>query len=332
MTPNGSGTTTLITMDSSTLISWRNFSSGANDELQFQFGSPNDSVLNLVEGTGSGFFRGRLESNGRVGVVAPNGNLVFSGEGQTRGLLLSTLDLDSANTDHWLNGRSATFGGQGNPGVRVLQVTGSGITADGGDLVLVGNLVSVDAPLSASGTIALGGGQSVTLDPLDPARVSGTGSSGVVVNLRRLEAETISIKAGREINNNGSLVAGRGAGRIFLEVGSGGEIINDGNGVILGNRGLVGAFNDEGLSLDPNDPSNPNGVTSTMTRLPRRSSGVARQTRSVNQASISSVRLTGRRGLPVKAKAKTPKPVAKRKSEKKTIFRGGTFFGKRYGK
>ena len=154
-----SGATTTIQQTSPTLqLNWQSFNIGSGQTVDFvQPGASAIAVNRILGSTPSQIF-GRLNANGQVWLINPNG-VLFGPTAQVNvgGLVASTLDVD-ANS---LNSSSRSFSGQGKGSI-VNQ--GTIKATDGGYIALVGNQVSNQGTISARlGTVALAGGSAVTL-------------------------------------------------------------------------------------------------------------------------------------------------------------------------
>ena len=104
--PNAS--TLNITNSPNAVINWQSFSVGVDETTRFLQSSSSSAVLNRVVGGDASAILGRLQSNGRVFLVNPQG-IVFGPNAiiDTAALVASTLDI--ANED-FLAGR-LHFGG-----------------------------------------------------------------------------------------------------------------------------------------------------------------------------------------------------------------------------
>ncbi len=154
-----SGATTTIQQGSQTLqLNWQSFNIGAGQTVNFlQPGRGSIAVNRILGSTPSEIF-GRLNANGQVWLINPNG-VLFGPTAQVNvgGLVATTLDLDAGT----LGSNSRRFSGSGKGSV-VNQGTIS--AADGGYVALLGNVVSNQGVISARlGTIALAGGSAATL-------------------------------------------------------------------------------------------------------------------------------------------------------------------------
>src|SRR5689334_2887503 len=154
-----SGTTTTIQQNSSRLsINWQSFGVGANETVNFVQPSSSSVALNRVLGTEASQIMGRLNANGQVFLLNPNG-VLFGKTAQVSvgGLVASTLGLSDAD---FMGGRTVLRGTGG-----VVRNEGTIRAADGGSIALVGGQVSNEGTLVANlGTVALAAGKQVTLD------------------------------------------------------------------------------------------------------------------------------------------------------------------------
>ena len=191
-----SGKTLTVTNAPGTVINWQGFSIAPDELTRFIQQNANSAVLNRVVGQDPSSLLGRLQSNGRVFLINPNG-IVF-GPGariDVGGLVASTLDLGDAD---FLAGR-LNFAGPASAGalVQLGQIT----TASGGQVLLIApRLENSGVITSPQGEILLAAGRSVQLaDAAHPAlRVTVTAPAGEAVNLGKLIADggRIGIHAG----------------------------------------------------------------------------------------------------------------------------------------
>jgi filamentous hemagglutinin family protein len=181
-----------ITNTPGTVINWQSFSIAPNELVRFVQQNAASAVLNRVTGTQMSEILGRLQSNGRVFLVNPNGILIGPGAVvDVAGLVASTLPLSDRD---FLDGR-LRFSGQG--GAIVNQ--GAVRAGPGGSVLLVGPDIRNEGLIEASGgSITLAAGRSVTLTALDGSGVSFEvqAPADAVVNLGRLEAGVVNAFAG----------------------------------------------------------------------------------------------------------------------------------------
>jgi filamentous hemagglutinin family protein len=119
-------------------------------------------AVNRIFDTNGTQILGRLNANGQVYLINPNGILFGQGAQVNVGALVaSTLGFNDAS----LNGSSRTFSGTGTGSIvnqGTINATGSG--GSGGFVALLGNNVSNQGAITApQGTVALGAGSSTTL-------------------------------------------------------------------------------------------------------------------------------------------------------------------------
>lgn len=248
------GNTTTVTQQSARLaVNWNSFGIGANETVRFVQPGPGAVALNRVLGTEASAIYGRLEANGQVFLLNPNGILFGAGaQVNVGGLVASTLGLGDAD---FLAGRYRFT----STGLSPAGVTNQGqITAsDGGYVALLGGQVSNQGTVVARlGSVALAAGSDITLD------FAGDGLLGVTVNRGALDAlvhngQAIRADGGqvlmtaraaddmvRAAVNNDGIVEARAlesrAGRIVLaaegakaEVHAGGTLDASGGGQVL---------------------------------------------------------------------------------------------------
>ncbi len=153
------GKTLTVTNTPGAIIQWQGFSIAADELTRFLQQSPLSSVLNRVVGGNPSEILGRLQSNGRVFLVNPNG-IVFGAGSQVdvAGFAASTLNLSNAD---FLSGRHV-FSGTGAEG-RIVN-NGEIVTPAGGRVLLVAPQVENNGVIRApSGEIVLAAGSTVRL-------------------------------------------------------------------------------------------------------------------------------------------------------------------------
>lgn len=180
-----SGKTLTVTNAPGTIINWQGFSIAADELTRFLQQSPVSAVLNRVVGANPSEILGRLQSNGRVFLVNPNGILFGAGSQlDVAGLVASTLNLSNAD---FLAGRNA-FSGSGGEGRIANQ--GNIVTAAGGKVYLVAPQVENSGIIRApSGEIILAAGSTVRLvDASFPSIQVEVSAAGSDIPLGRLDA------------------------------------------------------------------------------------------------------------------------------------------------
>ncbi len=163
-----SGATTTIQQSSQNLsLTWKSFNIAAQETVNFVQPSAAAIAVNRIFDTNGTQILGRLNANGQVYLINPNGILFGQGAQVNVGALVaSTLDLNDAS----LNGNTRAFSGNGTGSIinqGTINATGSGNGADGakgGYVALLGNTVSNQGTITApQGTVALGAGSAATL-------------------------------------------------------------------------------------------------------------------------------------------------------------------------
>jgi filamentous hemagglutinin family protein len=154
-------------------IDWSSFSIGANASVTFDQPGPGAIALNRVLGSAKSEIYGKLNANGQVFLLNPNGILFGKGaEVNVGGLVASTLSLSN---DDFMAGRSRFAG-------RAGAVDNEG-SLNGGYVALLGGQVSNRGTVSARlGTAVLAAGSDITLD------FAGDGLIGVSVDQGALNA------------------------------------------------------------------------------------------------------------------------------------------------
>jgi filamentous hemagglutinin family protein len=154
-----SGATTTVKQNSAAMsMSWQSFNIGKSETVNFVQPTARSIAVNRILDTHGSQILGRLNANGQVWLINPNG-LLFGRGAQVNvgGLVASTLDV----SDDSLNGSTHRFAGKSTAGV-VNQ--GRISAAEGGSVVLLGHHVSNTGTISAQlGTVALGAGNATTL-------------------------------------------------------------------------------------------------------------------------------------------------------------------------
>lgn len=156
-----SGSGTLLTVKQTTpkaAINWQSFGIAAGETVRFEQPDAAAVALNRVLGQEPSAILGRLQSNGQVFLINPNGVLFGRGaEVDVGSLVASTLALSDAD---FQAGRWALGGDS-----RAAIVNQGQIRADGGSIVLLGSQVSNQGTLQARlGAVTLAAGQKATLD------------------------------------------------------------------------------------------------------------------------------------------------------------------------
>ena len=181
------------------VIHWDSFSVHSSGVVDFNMPSSNSSSLNRVLGSTPSNIAGRVNSNGNVVLVNPNGVfLTKSGIVRSNSFTASSLDI---NTSDFLHGRHNFYKNKTTTGV---ENHGNIEVSDSGHASLIGKYVSNQGTITAKlGKIFMGAGEQITLD------LSGNGLMKVAVptselsNIKDINGKSLDSL----VTNNGSLIA-----------------------------------------------------------------------------------------------------------------------------
>ena len=154
-----SGATTTIQQASQSLsLNWKSFDVSAQQTVNFVQPSASAVAVNRIFDTNPSQIFGRLNANGQVYLINPNG-VLFGQSAQVNvgGLVATTLGLNDAS----LSGNTRTFSGSGSGSI---VNHGTLNAAPGGYVALLGHTVTNQGVITAPlGAVALGAGNAVTL-------------------------------------------------------------------------------------------------------------------------------------------------------------------------
>ena len=179
------------------IIDWSSFSIGSRELTKFIQPSAASAILNRVTGSDPSALLGRLQSNGSVYLINPNGIVVGPGAHiDAGGFVASTLDATNAD---FLAGGDLRLSGSSTAAVANL----GAIDASQGNVYLVAQQVANKGSITApNGTAGLAGGTDVTLtqNGVDHVRIAagatGTAGSGAqVLNSGTIQAAQAELKA-----------------------------------------------------------------------------------------------------------------------------------------
>jgi len=148
------------------IVNWTDFSLDSAEQINFLLEDVSSAILNRVTGAIPSNIIGSIQSNGQVYLINPNG-IIITPEAviNSAAFLASTLDVMDGQ---FLGGgdlsfQTSAFGTIVNQGK---------IGTFNGDIVLIGYQVTNTGTLSAQqGTVAIGAGQQVVLQPLNDQRI-----------------------------------------------------------------------------------------------------------------------------------------------------------------
>ncbi len=197
------------------VLNWYSFNIAQGNAVTFVQPDSSAVALNRVLGPDASQISGRLSSNGKVFLVNPNG-VLFGASTQVNvgGLVASTVGITNAN---FMAGRYQFAGGSGGTVVNRGEI----LATDGGFVALLGKTVSNEGIITARlGTVALAGGEALTLD------VGGDGLLNIVVDRGAVGAQL----------RNGGLIRADG-GRVVMTTRVAGLLL----GTVVNNTGIIQA-------------------------------------------------------------------------------------------
>lgn len=156
------GATTTITQGTQrAAIDWRSFNVGSSETVNFVQPNASSAMLNRVVGNEASAIFGRINANGQVFLINPNGILFGrSAQVDVGSLTASTANISNAN---FMAGR-LEFNEAGRPGARV-ENQGAITVGEGGFAALVGHNVANSGVITARlGKVALAAGDAFVLD------------------------------------------------------------------------------------------------------------------------------------------------------------------------
>ncbi|MGK5058479.1 YDG domain-containing protein [Janthinobacterium sp. LB2P49] len=216
--------TTIRQSSQQAALNWSGFNVGANETVNFVQPSASALAVNRIFDSNGTQILGRVNANGQVYLINPNGVLFGRGaQVNVGGLVATTLDVDNAS----LGGSKHAFGGNGSGRV----VNESTLRAnEGGYIALLGRQVSNQGSISARlGTVALGAGSAATLS-FDGAR------------LLQLQIDQSTLN---NLAENGGLIRADG-GQVLMSAGARDSLLAS----VVNNTGVI-----EARSVEQHDGS-----------------------------------------------------------------------------
>ncbi len=155
-----------ITASDKTILHWQDFSVGENETARFILPNSQSSILNRVIDAYPSRLLGKLEANGRVLLINPNGVLVgLNAQINTASFIASSLDiLDSA----FLDGNELAFTGRSAESIINL----GKIDSSEGEVFLIGRHVENQGMIQAEGEVGIIAASAVILKPKDLPGIS----------------------------------------------------------------------------------------------------------------------------------------------------------------
>ena len=211
----GQSTTTIKQASDKLSINWQSFNVGKTETVNFVQPSASALAVNRIFDTQGSQILGRINANGQVWLINPNG-VLFGKDAQINvgGLLASTLNPDDAS----IGSARSNFSGSSTAGVVNF---GQINTSQGGYVALLGHSVSNAGQISApGGTVALGAGSAVSLN------FAGSKLLGLQVNSNQVNA----------LAENGGLIQADG-GQVLLSAGARDSLLAS----VVNNTGVIQA-------------------------------------------------------------------------------------------
>lgn len=203
-------TTQIITSTDKTIINWDSFNIKADEIVDFVQRNSASTVLNRVLGGEVSSILGRLQSNGSVFLINPNG-IIFGKNAvvDVQNLLASTLNITDADflTDKLnfvANGKDATITSILNQGMLT-------VGKDGKLMLLGGNVVNNGVLKAEQGSVYLLAGQSISISDLKNPSISYKLVAGnSAINLSEIFAAQKVQMTGNAVLNQGLIDASLG--------------------------------------------------------------------------------------------------------------------------
>lgn len=209
--------TTIQQSSDRAIINWRGFSIGSDEAVRFSQPSASSATLNRVTGDQVSVLLGRLDANGQVLLINPNGVVIGNGARIDVGSLIATT-ANLADRD-FLAGK-LNFTQSGKPGAGISN-SGSITAAEGGLVALVAPHVRNDGIIQAKlGKVMLGAADTFTIDFYGDGLINlalGEQHRGALHAADGKPVETLIRQSGQIITDGGKtlLLTADNAGRIL---------------------------------------------------------------------------------------------------------------------
>ena len=217
------------------IINWDSFSIHSNGTVDFVQPNSNSFSLNRVTGKTSSNIAGKLNSNGKVMLINPNGIAITKGAViNTNSFTASTLDIKNKD---FLN---ENYNFEGNGRSKSVINRGKILIGGGGHAALLGGTVSNSGTVTAKlGKIFLGSGERVTIDFVGDGLMKVTLPMSKLGNIKDVNGRTLK----SIVSNNGTLKANGGI--VQLSAADAGKLSR--GSVNIGSSGKVYAKSDANI-------------------------------------------------------------------------------------
>ncbi|WP_415884443.1 filamentous hemagglutinin N-terminal domain-containing protein [Neptuniibacter sp. QD34_54] len=263
-------TTTIQQSSNAMVVDWQSFNVAQDELVKFEHPSAKASTLNRIHDQNPSQILGRVEGQGNVFLINPNG-IVF-GENSTVNLGSLVATTKQISDNDFMSGNIVL---QDVDGEGVIVNKGTLTAATGGSVVLVGdNVVNEGVIQAVKGTVVLASGESATLDfdgdGLLQFKLLGEATEGAtdtaVLNSGLISADDGSViltaKAARDVFanvvNNTGVIEAKGidtsGGKIRL-IGEGADVRNSGQLIATSEQGTGGQIDVTGDRVAIDDGS-----------------------------------------------------------------------------
>lgn len=211
------------------ILNWRSFSIAADEAVRFAQPSVTSIALNRVVGIDPSVILGRLEANGRLFLVNPNGILFGAGsQVNAAGLLATTLQI---RDDDFMAGRYL-FAQDPLKGLKSVVNRGAIHVADHGFVILAAPAVSNEGIIVANlGTTVLASGQQVTLDLMGDGLINYAVTDKVLAQALGPDGKPMT----SAVSNSGTIQAD--GGQVILQAKAAGDVFSS----VVNHSGVVRA-------------------------------------------------------------------------------------------
>ncbi|WP_415891255.1 filamentous hemagglutinin N-terminal domain-containing protein [Neptuniibacter sp. SY11_33] len=261
-------TTTIQQSSNAMVVDWQSFNVAQDELVKFEHPSAKASTLNRIHDQNPSQILGRVEGQGNVFLINPNG-IVF-GENSTVNLGSLVATTKQISDNDFMSGNIVL---QDVDGEGVIVNKGTLTAATGGSVVLVGdNVVNEGVIQAVKGIVVLASGESATLDfdgdGLLQFKLSGEVTEGetdtAVLNSGLISADDGSViltaKAARDVFanvvNNTGVIEAKGidtsGGKIRL-IGEGADVRNSGQLIATSEQGTGGQIDVTGARVAIDD-------------------------------------------------------------------------------
>ena len=200
------------------ILNWKSFSIAADEAVHFRQPSADSIALNRVIGGDPSIILGRLQANGRIFLLNPNGILFGAGaQINVGGLLASTLH---TRDEEFMAGRYL-FAQDPLKGLKTVVNQGTLQVSEHGFVILAAPAVSNEGIIVANlGTTVLGSGQQLTVDLMGDGLINYALTGKVLEQVTGIDGTA----SGSAVKNSGTIHAD--GGQVILQASAAGDIFS----------------------------------------------------------------------------------------------------------